>query len=156
MLAVTDRYEFRCPGGNVSPTQKEENTSPTSFNSTMSRSHSMPYINPVIQSPTSSKHKKKMKDFVNSNDKRWNLKADIHQVDSNGSIQGILKDSGYDANSQSGTSYTLRYDGEVVIDNDIGLDIIVNSGNVSAFYNDQRVQGDFPSGASNSGIMLAS
>ena len=90
-----------------------------------------------------------MKDFVN--DRRWALKADIHQVDSNGSIQGILKDSGYDANSQSGTSYNLGLEGEIVIDNDIGLDIIVNSGMVSAF-----VQGDYASGGSNSGVMLAS
>lgn len=148
MIAVTDRYQFP---GCESPTQKDGMSSPTSFNSTMSRSHSMPYINPMIQSPTSSKHKKKMKDFVTSNDRKWALKADIHQVDSNGSIQGILKDSGYDGNSQSGTSYGLGCDGEIVIDNDIGLDIIVNSGIVSAF-----VQGDFPSAGSNSGIMLAS
>ena len=148
MLAVTDRYEFP---GSSSPTPKEAISSPTSFNSTMSRSHSMPYINSIIQPPTSSKHKKKMKDFVTSNDRSWALKADIHQVDSNGSIHGILKDSGYDGNSQSGASYALGCDGEIVIDNDIGLDIIVNSGIVSAF-----VQGDFPSGGSNSGIMLAS
>ena len=152
MIKVPDRYEF--PGGSPlpPPSDEEENGSPMSCNGSLSKSYSMPYINTVLPqsgSPTSSKPRKRMKDFVN--ERRWALKADIHQVDSNGSIQGILKDSGYDANSQSGTSYNLGMEGEIVIDNDIGLDIIVNSGMVSAF-----VQGDFASGGSNSGVMLAS
>lgn len=150
MIQVPDRYEFPECG---SPTSREGVPSPVSFNDSMSRSFSMPYINSADQGPTSSKHKKKMKDFISPGDRRWALKADIHQVDSNGSLHGILKDSGYDANSQSGTSYGNGFiDGEMVIDNDIGLDIIVNSGIVSAFC----VQGDFPSGGSNSGVMLAS
>ena len=148
MIEVANRYEF--PGGE-SPILRDALSSPTSLNGSMSRSHSMPYINSVEQSPTSSKPRKRMKDFISPGDKRWALKADIHQVDSNGSLHGILKDSGYDANSQSGTSYALGCDGEMVEDNYIGLDIIVNSGIVSAF-----VQGDFPSQGSNSGVMLAS
>ena len=157
MISVPDRYEF--PGGSPLPpvSGEDDDGSPISCNGNMSKSCSMPYINSVLpqqsgnnhHQATSSKPRKRMKDFVN--DRRWALKADIHQVDSNGSLQGILKDSGYDANSQSGTSYNLGMEGEIVIDNDIGLDIIVNSGMVSAF-----VQGDYASGGSNSGVMLAS
>ena len=91
MIRVPDRYEF--PGGSPlsPPGEEEENGSPISCNGNISKSYSMPYINTVLPqscSPTSSKPRKRMKDFVN--ERRWALKADIHQVDSNGSIQGIL------------------------------------------------------------------
>ena len=120
----------------------------------------MPHVNSPIQSPTFNKKRKKMKDFKNPSDRHWPLKADIHHVDSNGSLHGILKntDSGFEANSQSGASYGgyPSCDGEIVIDNDIGLDIIVNSGMVSAFVQGPFIQGDFVSGGSNSGVMLPS
>ena len=150
MIAQPEEYDMI--GGYGSPTSGAGPHSPTSLNGGMMRSHSLPDVNSPIQSPLFNRTKKKMKEFINPGDRRWALKADIHQVDSNGSIHGILKDSGFEANSQSGTSYGNGFDGEIVIDNDIGLDIIVNSGIVSAFC----VQGDFPSAGSNSGVMLAS
>jgi len=66
MITVPDRYEF--PGGSpLPPPGEEENGSPLSCNGSLSKSYSMPYINTVLpqsSSPTSSKPRKRMKDFV--------------------------------------------------------------------------------------------
>ena len=91
----------------------------------MSRSISLPQILPAKAAPE--------EDDLLKNKLR--LHAHVHQQDSNGSLQGILKDSGFDGGS---------YCADLIDD----VDIIMNSG--------MMVQADFASGGSNSGVMLAS
>ena len=87
------------------------------------RSLSLPQMNPPISlEPPSTSFVSKLK---------------IQPQDSNGSLQGILKDSGYDGNSGS-------YCGDLMDD----VELVINSGVI--------MPADFPSAGSNSGVMLAS